>query len=760
MEMNLNTLPRTATAAPADSDTGAGPADPDADTSGPGIDADFEAARLDGLGDDAPASSDDPDAPTLAEVAAAPADPDAGAPPAHDPDADAPEPGIDADFEAALLDGLGDDPAASSDDPDALALTGPAVADAPAPGIDADFEAAGLDGLGDDPPASSDDPAAPALAEAALEPAGPAVGAPPAEDPHADAPRPGIDADFEAALLDGLGDDPAASSDDPTAPALADAAPAPADPDAGGVPAQEDTAGAPGPGIDADFEAALLDGLGDDPPASSDDPTDPALAEAAPAPAADPDAGAVPAQDADADAPGPGIDAGFEAALLDGLGDDPPASSDDPALAEVALATTDPAPGAVPAQDADADAPGPGIDAGFEAALLGGLGARMPDRPAAALAFAADPATEEALRGGLLHYQGASSDCEDPQVWPGGVRTAVAALAEGHSTPLIIVDIDGIPYPAGAIHELAEVCEIGTVVIAVGSEDTARINREIMLAGVSDYLVKPITAAAVREAVARAATSERDSPARGRVAGFAGTGGSGTTTLVTLTALHAAEQGRYVSLLDLNRTVPAITLLLDIEPAPGLDQLFDAAGRTPSDPQMLDGVRAERSDRISVYAYRVGAAPPPPPPPPAAVDWLLGQLKRRSQLVLVDGLEGPETRLAPLAEVDTRILVVEPTVGGAIRAARLFDLLGGGVPALLVENHTRAFRRGAAERLLRGAGVGTPPDVVVPFEPSLPGITDRGWPQGRLPRRLRAPVASLADRILAPAEAAELSWRP
>ena len=586
-------------------------------------------------------------------------------------------------------------------------------------------------------------------------PADPDTGGAPAEDPDADTSGPGIDADFEAALLKGLGDDPPASSDDPAGPALGVAAAAPAEPDAETPPAEDPDAEAPEPGIDAGFEAALLEGLGDDPPAASDDPS-------APAPA-DPTADDTPVEDPAADAPGPGIDTGFEAELLEGLGDDPPASSDDPAapaLAEVALAPADPAAGLPPAQDPAADAPGPEIDAGFEAELLDGLRARTPDRPAAALAFAADPATEEALRSGLLHYQGASSDWEDPQVWPGGVRTAVSALAEGHTTPLIIVDIDGIPYPAGAIHELAEVCEIGTVVIAVGSEDTARVNREILLAGVSDYLVKPVTAAAVREAVARAATSERDVPARGRVAGFAGTGGSGTTTLAALTALHAAERGRYVSLLDLNRTVPAITLLLDIEPAPGLDQLFDAAGRTPSDPQMLDGVRAERSDRISVYAYRAGGAPPPPPPPPPAVDWLLGQLKRRSQLVLVDGLEGPEMQLAPLAEVDTRVLVVEPTAGGAVRAARLFDLLGGGAPALLVENHTRAFKRGAAERLLRGAGVGTPSDIVVPFEPSLPGITDRGWPQGRLPRRLRAPVAGLADRILAPAESAELPRGP
>ena len=97
--------------------------------------------------------------------------------------------------------------------------------------------------------------------------------------------------------------------------------------------------------------------------------------------------------------------------------------------------------------------------------------------------------------------------------------------------------------------------------------------------------------------------------------------------------------------LDLNRTVPAMALLLDVEPSAGLDQLFDVAGRMPPDAQMLDGVRAERSDRISLYAYRLGSSPPPAPPMPA-LDWLLGQLRHRSQLVLVDGLDDPEAHFS------------------------------------------------------------------------------------------------------------------
>ena len=372
-----------------------------------------------------------------------------------------------------------------------------------------------------------------------------------------------------------------------------------------------------------------------------------------------------------------------------------------------------------------------------------------PAGPAAALAFATDPETEDALREGLLRYEGTSPGSDDSQVWPGGLRAALAALADGQSPGLLIVDIDGVAYPAGAIHQLAEVCDIGTVVIAIGSNDTARLGRELLLAGVSDYLAKPVTPEAVRQAAERAAGDEWGRPVAGCVTGFAGTGGSGATTLAAATALRAAEQGRYVSVLDLNRTTSAMALLLDVEPAPGLDQLFEVAGAAPPDPKLVDGVRAERSERISVYAYRLGPVLPPVPAKPA-VAWLLGELRHRSQVVLVDGLDDPETCIDLLGTVDMRVIVVEPTASGSARAARMLGLLAGGSPVLLVQNHTRAFKSDAGARLLSEAGVDSPPDFTVPFNPALPQIASRGWSRGRLPRSLARPVGALAERLSMP----------
>ena len=408
--------------------------------------------------------------------------------------------------------------------------------------------------------------------------------------------------------------------------------------------------------------------------------------------------------------PGPA----FDDALLRGIAAAPSVSSSDgagPAAGASAI------PVAVPDRDDDAEEPpprrrSPAADPAFDESPPGGIAGppdaaadpldavhgdipleAAPPGPAAALAFAADHDTEVALRDGLFGYRSASPGCGDPQVWQGGLRAAIAALGEGHSAPLVFVDIDGIPYPAGAMHELAAVCEEGTVVVAVGSDGTARPGRELLLAGVSDYLAKPLTADAVRAATGRAAAQAIENRPGGRVAGFVGSGGSGTTTLVSAAALHAAERGCYVSVLDLNRSVAAAALALGIEPAAGLDQLLEAAGQAMAEPEMVEGVCARRSDRIEVYAHP-WTPTPPAAPFPAAVDRVLAALRLRSQLVLVDGLDESEMRFDAPSEVDTRVFVAEPTAGKAAHLPRMLDMLGKrDSAAVRAEPHARIQAR-------------------------------------------------------------------
>ncbi|MDD9993642.1 MAG: hypothetical protein OXP75_17740 [Rhodospirillales bacterium] len=373
----------------------------------------------------------------------------------------------------------------------------------------------------------------------------------------------------------------------------------------------------------------------------------------------------------------------------------------------------------------------------------------LADLPLAAIAFATDPDTEHTLCESLQDRNLPFSGCQEPQIRHGDLRAAINALSKSRSVKLAIVDIDGSPYPVGALHEMAGICEVGTIVIAVGSTDSAKLGRELLIAGVSDYLVKPITVNAVLDAIDHAIAPEEDSRSSGTVAGFVGTGGSGSTTLAAAVAIDAARQGRYVSVLDLNRTVAAAAVALDVEPPTGLDQLFELAAHGSADVEIVDRVKVSRSDRIAVYAYGQNAVLPAIPDV-SAIDWLVAQLSLRSQLVVVDGFDDPVSCIDVLARVDTPVLVYEPANTDSRRAARMLDLLRDHPAVVLVENCARSIRRKKRAHPADEVGPERQPDVVVPYEQSLPEISNRGWPEGRMPRSLRKPLDSLVGRIIAP----------
>ena len=297
-------------------------------------------------------------------------------------------------------------------------------------------------------------------------------------------------------------------------------------------------------------------------------------------------------------------------------------------------------------------------------------------------------------------------------------------------------------------------CEEGTAVVAFGTDASATYCRAVLLAGVAEYLVKPLDAVSVREAAARAAAGGDDGP-RGTLVGFTGTGGTGATTLAALTALEVASRGRYVSVLDLNRTAPAVSLNLDVEPASGLVDLLGTAARASLHPEMVERVGVERSPRLTVYGYAQGAGATPPPAPAWAVCELAVELQRRSHLVIVDGVDDrdlgrcaaragrhPRARHRADGDRSARGGAHHCTPGAAARAR---------LPHVLVQNHTRAFDLAAGERALAQAGFRAKPHVAVPFEPALPNFSAWGMPEKRVPRALRAPLAALVDRVLAAA---------
>ena len=343
--------------------------------------------------------------------------------------------------------------------------------------------------------------------------------------------------------------------------------------------------------------------------------------------------------------------------------------------------------------------------------------------------FAADAETERALRAGLAG--------REAKIERRPLSAAIRILASEPSSKLVFVDLDGIPEPETAARKLTAVCAFGTAVIAIGSTDTAHLTRALLRHGIADYLVKPISAAAVREASAAALEDLPERMYAGRVIAFAGTAGSGASTLVAAIVRGVAAGGRTATVVDLNPASGSLSNLLDATPAGDLSALLatlDAGQSSPDEstdpdealdtdptlsPGQLDSIRASSGTAgVSLVAYPP-AGPLPGAPSSAAVAALLGHLGNQAHVVLATGLFDPELRTSVLQNADAGVLLYEPTLPSISAAVQCLARLGPEHATVLVQSHPRMRRSTLSQAQIRYALADRHPDVVIPFEPAL-----------------------------------------
>ena len=166
----------------------------------------------------------------------------------------------------------------------------------------------------------------------------------------------------------------------------------------------------------------------------------------------------------------------------------------------------------------------------------------------------------------------------------GGLPSALRLLGVAPPPRFLVVDVEGLPI--GEIESgLTEISRLGASVIALGATNDVNYFRRIMRAGARDYLVKPIDADLLGEALVRLEQPSDGTNPQGRVVGFLGArGGVGTTTLAINTAWIMADKlSRRTALVDMDIYAGNIALALDIEPTRGLREAFD-------DPERVDEV--------------------------------------------------------------------------------------------------------------------------------------------------------------------------
>jgi pilus assembly protein CpaE len=263
----------------------------------------------------------------------------------------------------------------------------------------------------------------------------------------------------------------------------------------------------------------------------------------------------------------------------------------------------------------------------------------------------------------------------------GGIAKAIDYLSEQRSPHLLIVDISGIDLPLSQIHTLADVCEPGTNVVAIGDHNDVGLYRDLVDAGVSNYIVKPLT----RELLTRALTTKINSNSGeigraalklGKMVSFIGArGGVGTTTLASNLAWHLANhQSRRVALVDLDLQHGDCALLFNITTTPGFRDAL--ANPLRLDHLLLDRIMTPHGERLFV----LGSEEPLHDNvqfTASAIDSLFSVLRSQFHYVIVDvpRIPAPAYRRA-LEIADRRVIVVDQTMRAMRDAVRMVKMFG------------------------------------------------------------------------------------
>lgn len=345
----------------------------------------------------------------------------------------------------------------------------------------------------------------------------------------------------------------------------------------------------------------------------------------------------------------------------------------------------------------------------------------------------------------------------------GGVMDAVRYLSEHASPKLLIIDISGSDLPLSDIDNLANVCEPGVTVIAIGERNDCGLFRDLLHHGVTDYLVKPLSPPLLQRAIANVAddsdTARSNSKLGKLVAVMGARGGVGATTLATSFSWIVAQQRRRrVALVDLDLQFGTVALSLDIEPSHGLREALENADRIDS--LFIDRVMTQHSDRLFVMSAEEN-------PEETllldfgAVELLLSELRSRFHYVVVDlpRHATPSTHQV-LESASDLVLVSDLSLAGmrdTMRTLSMLPSLNASCNALIVANRTGEHKQGEMPRSEFEKGIGRKIDFILPFDAkTVATATNFGQPVAAGKGPVAKGITDITDRLCGPAAGAEL----
>ncbi len=327
------------------------------------------------------------------------------------------------------------------------------------------------------------------------------------------------------------------------------------------------------------------------------------------------------------------------------------------------------------------------------------------------------------------------------------LEAALRRVREGSAPRVLILDLSESTAPIAELSAARSVGGADLKLLALGTVNDVGLFRDLLQAGASDYLVKPLSREALAIGLEKQSSTASGGPGAGlgQVVVFIGSrGGVGTTTAAVGCAWLLADQRKEnTALVDLDLHFGTVALNLDTDPGTGLTEALEQPSRI--DALFVDRATVKASDTLRILASEAAIAETLMIDA-GAIDVLLYELRRKFAWVVIDLPRWvTPTQRVVLGAASRVVIVCERSLAGLRDTIRLQTLMREHAPqtqVLMVDTGASSERATVGKSEFEKA-VGKSLDVTLSHDAkSAAAATNAGQP---LP--LAAPRSNVAREL-------------
>ena len=298
-------------------------------------------------------------------------------------------------------------------------------------------------------------------------------------------------------------------------------------------------------------------------------------------------------------------------------------------------------------------------------------GAKKPDREGI-IAVLQDQPTFDRIQGTVRELQ-----LEDEVSLEPTLDAALRRMREGASPRVLILDLSDSAAPIAELSAARSVGGADLKLLAVGTVNDVTLFRDLLAAGASDYLVKPLSRETLASSLEKRGGSGGGGPGAGlgQVIAFVGSrGGVGATTVAVGCAWVLSDKYKENTVLvDLDLHFGTVALNFDTDPGSGLCEALEQPSRI--DALFVDRATVKVSDTLRILAAEAAIAETLMIDA-GAIDVLLYELRRKFNWVIIDLPRWvTPTQRVVLGAASKVVILCERSLAGLRDAIRMQTLM-------------------------------------------------------------------------------------